>query len=231
MTEEVSLALISFRIAEDLRYLSHAETIRLLQRACTRAEFSLAYSRGFNPRARLSLPLPRSVGVESDDELMCLLLESNGALGSATSDVNDGFCAERMKERLKSEVPVGCEIVEIIWPVRYKSVHAVAATYAFGLREDLPSQDRAILARRIDAFAVDEDFMVERNYGGGRKRRQVNLRDFVEHIEVKGDTVFIRCSVSNAGSARVDEMMYLLGLCRRDLNGPVKRVRVEWDYK
>jgi radical SAM-linked protein len=68
--------LIKFKIEGSLRYLSHAETLRLFQRACARAGVNLQYSQGFNPRPKLSLALPRSVGVESDDEMLILRVQT-----------------------------------------------------------------------------------------------------------------------------------------------------------
>ncbi|MBN2271219.1 MAG: DUF2344 domain-containing protein, partial [Sedimentisphaerales bacterium] len=62
--------LLKFRIWGNLRFLSHAETMKVFQRACARAGLDVAHTEGFNPRPRLSLPLPRSVGVESDEELL-----------------------------------------------------------------------------------------------------------------------------------------------------------------
>ena len=64
--------IVKFGIKGNLRFLSHAETIRLFERACVRAGIKLVYSQGFNPHPKLSLPLPRTVGVESDDDLLYL---------------------------------------------------------------------------------------------------------------------------------------------------------------
>ena len=58
-----------------MRFLSHAETIRVFQRACVRAGVQIAYSQGFNPHQKMSLVPPRSVGVESNDDLLCLWLK------------------------------------------------------------------------------------------------------------------------------------------------------------
>ena len=75
-----------------MRFLSHAETMRLFQRACVRAGVKVAYSQGYNPHQRMSLVLPRSVGVESDDELLCLWL----------AEGHTGIDAEALKSALPS---------------------------------------------------------------------------------------------------------------------------------
>ena len=89
--------MIRYKVRGELRYLSHAETMRMFQRALVRAGAKVAYSQGFNPHLRMSLVLPRSVGVESDDEVLCVWLEE----GETAFDV----------ERLKGEMPEGIEIV------------------------------------------------------------------------------------------------------------------------
>jgi hypothetical protein len=73
-TRAASTLAVRFRIGGALRFLSHAETSRVFQRACARAGIPVKYSAGFNPHPKLSLPLPRSVGVESDDELLVVRL-------------------------------------------------------------------------------------------------------------------------------------------------------------
>ena len=59
-----------FSVTGDLRFISHRDTVRVFQRALARAALPVAYSEGFNPHPRLSLPLPRAVGVASEAELM-----------------------------------------------------------------------------------------------------------------------------------------------------------------
>ncbi len=69
-----SRCLIRFSIEGDLRFISHHDTLRLFERALARADWPVKFSEGFNPRPRLSLPLPRSVGIASEDELLVVEL-------------------------------------------------------------------------------------------------------------------------------------------------------------
>jgi len=74
--QKTQTLVITFGIEGNLCYLSHHETVSMLQRALIRAGVRLVYSQGFNPRPRLSLPLPRAVGVRSDCEMLCALVEA-----------------------------------------------------------------------------------------------------------------------------------------------------------
>jgi radical SAM-linked protein len=49
--------------------------VRLWQRALRRAGISLAYSKGYNPRPRLSIAVPLALGVTSEAELMDVFIE------------------------------------------------------------------------------------------------------------------------------------------------------------
>ncbi|MCK4960084.1 MAG: TIGR03936 family radical SAM-associated protein, partial [Planctomycetes bacterium] len=91
-----------FSITESLRYLSHRETLEMFQRALTRADIAVAYTNGFNPRIRLSLPLPRSVAVAAEDELLCVGIEE-------TQPANAG----RIEEEMSSQLPRGLKVLSV----------------------------------------------------------------------------------------------------------------------
>jgi radical SAM family uncharacterized protein/radical SAM-linked protein len=58
-----------FQKVGELRYLSHLELMRALQRALRRAGLPLAYTQGFNPQPKLSVAQALAVGVEGLREL------------------------------------------------------------------------------------------------------------------------------------------------------------------
>src|SRR5690554_5857953 len=57
---------IKFAIEEQLRYLSHLDTMRLWQRAIRRAALPVVYSQGFNPHPKMSFATALPVGVISE---------------------------------------------------------------------------------------------------------------------------------------------------------------------
>ena len=69
---ETRYLVAKFQIDGILRFLSHSQTLSMFQRAVIRADINPQYSQGFNPRPRISLPLPRPLGIESDDEVMVM---------------------------------------------------------------------------------------------------------------------------------------------------------------
>lgn len=58
----------------DMKYISHLDMMRFLERLFKKAEIEVKYSQGFHPRPRMSFGNPISLGVEAYDEIMDLEL-------------------------------------------------------------------------------------------------------------------------------------------------------------
>ena len=75
------------------RFLSHLDTMRVFQRALTRARIPAAYSQGFNPHMRLSVAFPLPLGAESVCEIIDLKLEhpAGGLVNKLNAALPEGF--------------------------------------------------------------------------------------------------------------------------------------------
>ena len=203
--------LVRFKVKGNVRYLSHAETMRVFQRACVRAKVKVAYSQGFNPHPRMSLVLPRSVGVESEDELLCLWL----ADGQGEIDA----------DALKKQMPEGIEIVSVEISPKKKVPEPVAAQYVVKVKE----QPKAQQVKRIVAeLSSRNEITVERRIDDGPRVKVVDVRPFLKSIKVEAGDVVADCAISPGGTIRVDEILGLLDLKQDDLTGPVRRVSVQY---
>ena len=126
---------VRFRIGGLLRFLSHAETLRLLERACTRAGVPIKYTQGFNPHPKLSLPLPRTVGVASRDELMAVkVFETGGILLDDGGGGADSAWPATIQKALARELPSGV-VVDAVDVVKSNArIQPRSAHYALSLR-------------------------------------------------------------------------------------------------
>ena len=199
--------------------MSHAETMRMFQRACVRAGVQIAYSQGFNPHQRMSLVPPRSVGVESDDELLCLWLKE----GQTGIDV----------ESLKSVLPAGIEIISAGTSEAKSIPEAISARYVMKVQEQ--KIDDGAKKRIADVLASDK-VVVNRRTGENSRTKAVDVRPFLEAIKwawpslsgTEPGEFTVDCKISPAGTIRVDEILGLLQLTTADLIGPVRRTGVQW---
>lgn len=219
-------AAIRFRIVGPVAMLSHAETFRVLERACIRAGIPVRYSEGFNPHPRLSLPLPRPVGVESEDELLVARLYEDPAAGSAGDRTE---CETAMMRALVGQLPEGIDVLAVTLAASSASFQPRSAEYVLPLRID---EDPG-LAGRLDAditrVMASEHCMLERTAGEKKASRCVDVRPFILSIRLQEGRLIVQHVTGEAGSIRIDEILRLFSLRTEDLTGPVRRINVVWE--
>jgi radical SAM-linked protein len=217
-TNETTLLVVKFRLRGNLRFLSHAETLRVFQRACVRAGINIQYSQGFNPHPRMSLPLPRPVGVESDDELLCLRILNS------TKDASD-LC-NFVKDKLSAQLPEGCELLSVSIAETSRSFQPRSATYVLAVKSEYLNED---LRARIDRLLASESLNIQRQLDmKNPKFKNVDVKVFLKSIKMDGRSIIVRCDISSAGTIRIEEIMRLLELDESKLVLPIRRTDVQW---
>jgi len=206
--------------------LSHAETFRVLERACVRAGIPVRYSEGFNPHPRLSLPLPRPVGVESEDELLVARLYEDPAAGSAGDRTE---CETAMVRALAGQLPEGIDVLAVTLAASNASFQPRSAEYVLPVRIDEDPGLAGRLEADITRVMASEHCMVERTAGENKASRRVDVRPFILSIRLREDRLIVQHVTGEAGSIRVDEILRLFSLRTEDLGGPVRRINVVWE--
>jgi len=235
--------LVKFRIRGALRYISHAEMLKVFQRAFARAGIKVRHSQGFNPHPKLSLPLPRPVGVESDDELLCvwmLIRDASCVMRRAKEAPNtiENVCDTKksrntqyairntIKDRLSEQVPQGCELLSVSLAKTNKPVQPCLATYI------VPVQPVCVndkLTATIEHLLASDSLIIERHREiKVSKFRRVDVRPFLESIELDSRDIVIVCKITSSGSIRVDEILKLLEIDAEKLTAPVRRTNVQF---
>jgi radical SAM-linked protein len=173
------------------------------------------YSQGFNPRPKLSLPLPRSVGIESDDELLYLRVAASG------------FDTEKFKTSLPCQLPEGVQLFEVDVLKSKEKFRAIAATYIFDVQEYGHNKK---LRGRIKRLLESENLEIERQTEAKGAARTIDVRNFMKSVEFDEHRalVTVECKISSAGTIRVEEILRLLELEKEDLAGPIRRTKVQW---
>jgi radical SAM-linked protein len=210
-----------------LRFLSHAETVRVFQRACARAGIRIQYSQGFNPHPKLSLPLPRSVGVESDDELLCLRVppqllakQERGVSSELPLEV------EELKAGLSEHLPEGIELLSVTIAQANMSPRPFAATYVLPVRQEYLDES---LNAGIEHLLASESIKVQRTLDERHSRfKNIDVRGFIKSIVLKNESVVVECRITPAGAIRVEEILELLGLDMEKLAAPIRRADIQW---
>jgi len=212
--------------------------LRVFQRACVRAGLKIQYSQGFNPRPKMSLPLPRPVGIESDDELLCLRVHKS------TSAQEHKCISAQVHKSISAQLPEGCEILSVNVAEANASFQPCSATYVLAVRKEYLNEK---LKATIQRLLESESLNVHRRIDKGKSRienrlsavasakaeesriKNVNVRGFLKSIELDPNGIIVECKISSAGSIRVDEILKLLELDVEKLVSPIRRTRVQWE--
>lgn len=214
------MLVIKFRIMGTLRFLSHAEMLRVFQRACVRAGISVLYSQGFNPRPKMSLPLPRPVGVESDDELLSLRVAVDPDELRVTSHES------RIKDKLSAQLPEGCELLSASVAQAGRSFQPCSATYVLAGRPEYLNEG---LRARIERLLASESLNIQRQTDKkNSKLKNLDVRAFLKSIKMDDQGIIVQCNISSAGSIRIEEILRLLELDEDKLALPIRRTNVQW---
>lgn len=192
----------------------------MLQRALVRSGIPLAYSQGFNPRPRMSLPLPRSVGVLSDDEMLC---------AQVSDEIQRDDSA--IFELISSQLPAGCTVSKVHLKEGKFKLQAAGACYRFMLQ--ISSINDKLLSNidRVADFCKEIKPLIVRRQSGKKKAKDVDVSRYLERIRIENESVYFDVLITPEGSVRVDEMLEILELETADLAEPVKRVSVKWVEK
>lgn len=216
-------AAIRFRIVGPFRFLSHAQTLRVWQRAWVRAALPVRYTEGYNPHPRLSLPLPRPVGVEADDELLVARLRESRAVGGQSER------EATIQQALAEKLPEGMEVLAVALRASDASFHPRSAAYVLPVRGADDPERATELEDRIRSVMNSECCMVERASPARKAPRRIDVRPFLVAIHRENQDLIVQHLTGAAGSVRVEELLQLFGRSVQDLAGPVRRTNVTWE--
>jgi len=200
---------IGFAVAGDVRFISHRDTVRLFERALARAGVPVRFTEGFNPHPKLTIVLPRTVGVSSSDEMLLL-------------DLASPLESTEVASMLSRTLPTGVTLL---------SCEAVAeGDRRLPERVDyelaIPHSESDDVSRRAVALLSRTFYAVERGAAPDSSKRAVDIRPFISEIEVDTDRLRWTQHVTPRGSVRPNEMLEALGLSPGTYVHRLHRLRV-----
>lgn len=201
-------------------YLSQQETLTMWRRCLARAGMNIAFSQGFNPHPKISLPLPHSVGVAGDEELLRVGLQ------------DEAFSIESMAEQFNPHLPIGCRVLNVRRSNKKKGCQPVSVLYVLSPGQAWWKKEASsLLEERRQTIASRQSCVVFRygpKYKAGRK---VDIGAYFESLEWDQENIYIRCRFTPEGTVRVEEILNQLGLEHGDLERPVLRTKIEWQME
>jgi len=165
--------LIKFTKEGEIKFISHLDLMRTIQRIIKRANLPIDYSRGFNPHQDLSIAQPLSVGTYSSGEYMDMGLREE-------------LDCEELKNRLNSNCPKGIEILEISKVPQIENVKRVPQAMAL---VDLADYTIKIRFNNIDKVEEELKELLEKPQWNTTKKskkgeREVDLKSMIKDFKL-----------------------------------------------
>ena len=199
---------VRFSRAQEAKFISHLDIMRLWQRALQRAGIPLAYSEGFSPHPRISLAAPLAVGVTSEAELM------------------DIFCTRVVSPHwliatVSQQMPPGVEILQAYQVALTMSSLQSRVGYAeYKVEVETEKGQKEVESVLTDLLAVDHlPWQHQRDTG----TRSYDLRALIDDlwlIDWRNGycTLGMRLRCDSSGSGRPEQVAAALGFSQHPLS-------------
>src|SRR5262245_42932071 len=182
---------IRFRKSGDLRLVSHLDLMRSFERMLRRAALPFRMTQGFHPTPRLVLAQSLPLGVVGHREVLEL-------------ELTDEVPPDEILRRLREQSPPGIEFLSAVRIPLKTTARPRRAIYHISLDEL-----HADLAARCTGLLAVTEVWVERE----RPRpRQINIRPYVDSLNLSETSLRISLWITQDGSARADEVAGAVGL-------------------
>ena len=171
---------VKYTKGDRVKYISHLDFLRSVNRSFKRGKIPVKYSNGFNPHVLLNIALPCPVGVSS----VCELLDI---------ELYEKMEPTEIKSRLSLSLPEGIEALDV-WE-RGQSPDFFEISSAL-YKVQFASAKKIDIQKFIDEPLI----MIEKKSKRGMK--EVNIKDFVRNMEFscEGDLKYTLDIIIDAGA-------------------------------
>ena len=200
-------ALYRFAKKDRLRFVSHLDLQRFMQRALNRTSLNIAYSNGFNPHPILSFASALAMGWTSDYELFDVKF---------ASPVTEEVALAEMQAALPPDLPIlSVRLVEDNHPALMGKL--VMADYEIRLSGESSEE----VCAAIDTFLAQESVIALRKTKSGEK--PTDIRPMARILEKRPYGIFARLMLTEKETLKPDLLVNTLASMA---NVPAPEMRV-----
>ncbi|MFO0840474.1 MAG: TIGR03936 family radical SAM-associated protein [Phycisphaerae bacterium] len=215
-------AAVRYALRGDVRFVSHHDELRMLSRAMARARWPVSHSQGFNPRARLAIPLPRPVAMASECQL-------------ALIELAEARSARELFDALSAQMPGGCVLREVLFADGVMMVRPRGAIHEVVLSEE----ERRMFQGAKGESGVGAEGETGLNVSEGQLDGATDAARAPSAalplcpsgslpLRLSGDRLLLETPAS-LGGARLTQALLEIGLRGDALLHRVRRIEVIWD--
>ena len=179
---------IKFTKESSIKFISHLDLMRTIQRVIRRADLPMEYSKGFNPHMAMSIAQPLSVGVYSDAEYMDIVLVEE-------------LSEEEVINRLNAKTVSGIKFLNAKKVVNVegqkKVPQSMALVDAARFTIKMICKDANIVEEKMKALEKESQWTTIKKSKKGEK--EVNLKTMIKEMKywINNDELIINIVVSS----------------------------------
>jgi radical SAM-linked protein len=159
---------LRFSKEKKLKFLSHLELMRAMERAFRRAGLPLVYSGGFHPHPKISFGPALAVGISSNDEYLDIEL------------VHD-LHPDQIKDAVNDSLPEGLRVLAIVRIQHHvKPLNAVINRAAYSVLLQSAPEDQSKIKYWLTQLLQLPEFIIPRHSKDGQKL--VNIRPWLHNL-------------------------------------------------
>ncbi|MGQ9455692.1 MAG: TIGR03960 family B12-binding radical SAM protein [Armatimonadota bacterium] len=162
-------AVCVFNKTEKVKWLGHLDIVRAFERAIRMSNIDVEYSKGFNPRIRMSFPSALPLGATGENELLIIQLA-------------EYVSPEQLASKINNRLPDGISIISVeLRPGDYKGpvIHASEYVVEIHLLENTSYQDAQGAVKQLMALPKIECVRYSH-----KKKKMVDIRPGIEYLEL-----------------------------------------------
>ncbi|SKC64575.1 TIGR03936 family radical SAM-associated protein [Maledivibacter halophilus] len=162
--------LAKFTKMDRMKFLSHLELIRVIERALRRANIPLRFTQGFNPHPKISFAAPLAVGVSSEGEYL-------------TVEINKEINVKDFEKKLNMELPEGIKFIKCKYiDPKSKSLMSIVEESTYIVKCITKNQyDLKEIDEFIEKFLKREEILYKK-IGKRGKEKIVNIKKYIKEI-------------------------------------------------
>ena len=201
---------LAFSVTGDLRFISHHDVLRMFRRAFARAGLPVRYSQGFNPHPRMTIPVPRPVGVASLAEAIVVTLDEE-------------VVPEAAMEATSGQMPEGLAVTGARLLAEGEKMTPAGASYQLPLT--LPA---AATTARAETLLARDTLEVTRRHPASGRTRTIDVRPYIDTIDIADPWLTCRTRITGSGTIRPAELATLLELDVDAVGHQWLRTEIKW---
>lgn len=179
-----------------LKFISHLELARTMERSFRRDKWPLKFSEGFNPHPKISYAAPLPVGASSKYELMEV-------------ELTESIDLESMIKRQETFLPNGIKFVEAKYVETKKKLMSTVmySEYMVFVKTDC---DHGAFEKAIEAMVGAENLMIKK-MNKKKKWKDIDIRPYIHQLKAISldDKLLVRMNLSTGsmGNLKPEALM------------------------